>query len=124
LLAARQLEAVINSIRNLKRKYPAMVAESASQIHAAVDDDPPELPVEAGVPKNLVLDEGASSVEKMVAWFKDRGNQQSTIAEIASSLGLSEKTVKSIIYSRYKEKFEPTEHRGRHNRAFFRLVEA
>ncbi len=123
LAALRQLESAIATVRTLKRKFPKLVEEFSKQLHAAIDDEPSELEPQIA-PANESETEYEYGVEKLVTWFRSRNNEPASVSQMAAAISRSEKTIKSIIYTRHKGMFVPIETRGRNNRAFYRMAEA
>lgn len=123
-MALRQLDSVLSAIRSVKRKFPKLVEEFSQQLHAAIDDAPPEQEPEAAPIRESEVGEQEYGVEKMIAWFQSRNNEPATIPEMANAIGRSAVTIKSIIYTRHKGTFVAIAERGRNNRARYRLANA
>ena len=122
MLALRKLEGVITTIRGMKRLHPKLVEEFSRQLHAAIDDDPPESANQTETVLDAEPGDESHGIERLIAWFRQRANEAATVQEMAKAVGLSERTIKSIMYMRHKGKFETTDRRGRNNRAYFRLA--
>ena len=123
LSALRQIEAVITTIQNLKRKHPKLFSEFIQAIHAAVDSEPPAQEAKPTILHRVDPDAQEFGVQRLIEWFHSRNNEPATVPQMAKAVDLSTATVKSIIYRRHKGKFAPIDQRGQNNRAFFRLVE-
>ncbi len=113
------------TIRGIKQRYPELFEGYKHELIAAIEEVPTEKKAWVVVPNAAVdTSEEKYGVEKLAAFFRSRDNQPATVQEMAKAIGRSDKTIKSILYSRHKGKFVTTDQRGRNNRAYFRMAEA
>ncbi len=64
-----------------------------------------------------------SAIEKLLSWFKRVGNIPSTVAEMTAGASISAASVRQIVYTKHKDKFEPMGKRVETRESLFRARE-
>lgn len=148
LATTKQLDAVILQILNARRYCPRVFDEFKPEILAAINDDlgliiarlQPETTAQKAATAKTIAESArlteeyrkaehgkaddqneATGVEKLIEFFRARGNVPTTIDDMAKAIGKTKVTVKVIVYKRHKDKFERMRERGKNNAAYFRL---
>src|SRR5262245_29479700 len=86
LAAVRQIGAAMATIRKVKRDFPSLFEGFKAELQAAIDQEPPAEEPEPTAPPASELDVEAQEeygVEKLIAWFRARGNEPATIQQMA-----------------------------------------
>jgi len=125
------MDAVIYQILHARKFCPRVFDEFKQDILSAINENlndllarmQPESPaMESGEAAAGQIEE-TTGVEKLIAFFRARGNAPASIDEMATATGKTKVTIKVIVYKRHKEKFEKVMQRGKNNAAYFRLAE-
>lgn len=126
VFALRQISVAIASLNRIKAQFPALFDGLKHELHSAIDAPPTaeHLEAQTAIPdEDPVPEDKQYGVEKLIAFFKARNNAPATIKQMAKAIGRTERTIKTILYTRHKKQFFVAELRGRNNRAFFQLAE-
>lgn len=64
-----------------------------------------------------------SAIGKLLAWFAQNGNVPATVAEMAGGASVSAASVRQIVYTKHKDKFDPVGKKPDTRESLFKVKE-